>query len=195
MRRRGDKTRYISGGEDFAAAKYTCFLPAEKSIQECSCDCKEAFSDFVWMCQLDEVKGVNAGSTYRNDKSCSAFIRSISAVERLSTADKLNEADFLTAISDGSTDVSTIENEIVYIRACIKWEPISFVELVAVSKANANGIYRAIIKGVTGLDHGLKDKMIAFASDGAKYWLQESCDCSPVEECQPRNCDGPMIGA
>ena len=26
------------------------------------------FTDFIWMCELDEIKGVDIGETYRNEK-------------------------------------------------------------------------------------------------------------------------------
>ena len=27
------------------------------------------FTDFIWMCELDEIKGVDIGETYRNEKT------------------------------------------------------------------------------------------------------------------------------
>jgi hypothetical protein len=29
---------------------------------------RHPFTDFIWMCELDEIKGVDIGETYRNEK-------------------------------------------------------------------------------------------------------------------------------
>ena len=29
---------------------------------------RRPFTDFIWMCELDEIKGVYIGETYRNEK-------------------------------------------------------------------------------------------------------------------------------
>jgi hypothetical protein len=29
---------------------------------------RRPFTDFIWMCELDEIKGVDIGDTYRNEK-------------------------------------------------------------------------------------------------------------------------------
>jgi hypothetical protein len=29
---------------------------------------RRPFTDFIWMCELDEIKGVDIGETYRNEK-------------------------------------------------------------------------------------------------------------------------------
>jgi hypothetical protein len=39
------------------------------------------FTDFIWQCKLDELKGVDIGKTYRTDKKCKEFIDSIAEVE------------------------------------------------------------------------------------------------------------------
>ena len=38
-------------------------------------------SDFVWLCQLDEMNGMNVGQTYRNVTSAKMFINAIIEVE------------------------------------------------------------------------------------------------------------------
>lgn len=67
-------------------------------------------SDYTWQCELDVQKGIDLGDIYRNTKSCKEFLVVISIIE-----EKLPEAKFCTIMSDGSTDISVIENEIVYI--------------------------------------------------------------------------------
>ena len=40
------------------------------------------FTDFVWMCELDEMKGLEIGETYRNHTQARNFISYIAAVEQ-----------------------------------------------------------------------------------------------------------------
>ena len=131
------------------------------------------FTDFTWMLELDEKKGIVVGNTYRNDKECRAFIHAIAAVERQKIETVIAEAPFLSILSDGSTDLSVTENEIVYIRTANQGKvEMFFVGLVPVERANAPGIYGAIKQSIqtcctnTPLPNILK-KTVAFASDGA----------------------------
>jgi hypothetical protein len=73
------------------------------------------FSDYEWMGELDEKKGLNVGRNYRSDKQCRNFIAAIATVERQKLANQINDAKFVSVMSDGSMDVSAIENEIVYL--------------------------------------------------------------------------------
>jgi hypothetical protein len=34
---------------------------------------RHPFTDFIWMCELDEIKGVDIGETYRNEKQVVNF--------------------------------------------------------------------------------------------------------------------------
>jgi len=131
-------------------------------------------TDYVWLCELDHKKGVNLENTYQNDKSCKEMIKSIVAVEYLAIKKLVSEAKFLTVMSDGSVDVSVIENEIVYIHFASKGVTHSFfVKVIHCGTANAIGIYNAIMQALKSLespDHSLQDvqnKLVAFAGDGA----------------------------
>ena len=44
------------------------------------------FTDYNWLCQLDEAKGVKIGKTYRNSESAKEFTKAIAQVERKSLA-------------------------------------------------------------------------------------------------------------
>ncbi len=76
------------------------------------------FSDYVWMATLDERKGLFLGETYRNEKACKEFIHSIANMEKDKVTAEMKDVKFITVVSDGSTDVSVSENEIVYLRCC-----------------------------------------------------------------------------
>jgi hypothetical protein len=63
-------------------------------------------SDFVWLCQLDEMKGMIVGQTYRNVTSAKMFINAIVEVEFNRVKSVITEGQFMCLIGDGSTDVS-----------------------------------------------------------------------------------------
>ena len=122
------------------------------------------------MSDLDEMKGLDVGDTYRNDKSCREFISAIADVERENIEMKLKEASFISVLSDGSTDVSVIENEIVYVHFCVRGQiQTYFVKLCPVERANADGILNAIKSSLQEsfpTTDSLK-KIVAFGADGA----------------------------
>lgn len=132
------------------------------------------FSDFSWQCDLDKSKGLDVGSTYQNDKSCRVIIGAIANTEREKIAKFIEEAKFVTVMSDGSTDVSVIENEIIYLRFSIKGVVhVVFIAIVAVPKANSRGILNAIKNGFAYVCKTPEDvdkilgKLIAYCCDGA----------------------------
>ncbi|XP_062580077.1 zinc finger protein 862-like [Saccostrea cucullata] len=123
------------------------------------------------MASLDEKKGIDVGQTYRNVNSCKEFLVSIAAVERKKIEHNLRDAKFCTIMSDGSTDVSVIENEIVYVHFALKGKiHCYFLGLIECEHANAEGIFDAIFKAVDFEDipkSEMYNKIIAFAGDGA----------------------------
>ena len=60
------------------------------------------FSDYVWMATL----------------ACKEFIHSIANMEKDKVTAEMKDVKFITVVSDGSTDMSVSENEIVYLRCC-----------------------------------------------------------------------------
>jgi hypothetical protein len=129
-------------------------------------------TDFEWLCQADEKKGLDIGSTYRNSKSCKEFMVAISEVVRANDIEELlHTAKFITIMSDGSTDVSVVENEIVYVHFCIKGEVhCFFLGLVDCETADAKGIFDAIMRALKFSKMTREEfllKMVSFAGDGA----------------------------
>ena len=83
------------------------------------------FSDFQWLCSLDEAKGLKVGTAYRNDKRCKDFVKAIAIDERNITL----------------PDSSHREAEICYVRLAVHREIFTkFVGLKNIGKANADGI-------------------------------------------------------
>ena len=131
------------------------------------------YTDFQWICEVDEKKGVVIGNTYRSDKSCREFIRAIAATERKKIEGLFEKAKFVTLLSDGSTDISVKENEIIFARFAIEGTiHVFFLAIVAVERANADHIYQALRKGISiafpdfNLQNSLS-KVVGFGADGA----------------------------
>ena len=76
------------------------------------------YTDFVWMCKLDDMKGVQIGNTYINDKQCAMFIHHIAQAQRDEIKEMVAEAKFVSLICDGSTDNSYTEAELAYVWYC-----------------------------------------------------------------------------
>ena len=99
------------------------------------------FSDFQWLCSLDEAKGLKLGTAYRNDKRCKDFVKAIAISERNITLSLVEKVHFLSMVSDGSPDSSHSEAEICYVRLAVHREIFTkFVGLKNIGKANADGI-------------------------------------------------------
>ena len=64
------------------------------------------FTDFVWLCHLDRSKGLDIGTDYVNDKQAALFTSCVAAAEMERIKAEITKADFLSIITDGSTDKS-----------------------------------------------------------------------------------------
>ena len=74
-------------------------------------------------------------------------MKAIDGVEREKVKYKLEQANFITVLSNGSTDVSAIENEIVYARYSVKGQiENNFIGILFVEKADAKGILSCLKK-------------------------------------------------
>ena len=122
------------------------------------------------MAELDEVKGINVGETYRNHKAAYEFSKAISEVTKIKLREQIEEAKVITIISDGSTDVSVQEIELVYVWICHQGRANTiFLSFQAVQKVDADGIFTALKKSLKdiGAECDLGQKVVAFAADGA----------------------------
>ena len=133
-----------------------------------------AFTKFEKLCALQSLNGVKMGKQYINDKRPREFVGFIAEAMRHGQSDELSKINYISVMSDSSTDRFVTENEIVYIRYINqKGLPQSlFAGLGAVRKADSKGILEAI-------DHilpsrgwlGWKDKMVGFGADGASVMM------------------------
>lgn len=134
--------------------------------------CKKGrpYTDYIMQCDLDEAKGLDVGSQYRSDKSAAEFSSSIAEAERVRIRKYLSNAKFMAAISDGSTDSSYQEAEIVYVRSCQSGNvSVNFSIVKNVPKGDAKNISQVILEGVKNLTD--TDKLVGFGTDGANVML------------------------
>ncbi|KAK3098982.1 hypothetical protein FSP39_024949 [Pinctada imbricata] len=128
-------------------------------------------TDFEWITQLDEAKGLVVGSTYRNNNSAKVFLCAIAEQEKRKVAEAIKHCDFACIIGDGSTDSSTNEQEMWFLRTCKDGHiNIYFVGVFSPDKANAENI----VVGIKELLKTLKidwadviNKLVGLSCDGA----------------------------
>ena len=117
---------------------------------------RRPFTDYVWMCELDEKKGIDIGRTYRNDKQAAAFSSYIAQHERQQFVSSVNNAKFLSVICDGATDSSVQEEEIIYTRVCHNGSiTTGFLAIGSPERADATGIVKIITDSLN--DAGIKN--------------------------------------
>ena len=131
------------------------------------------YTDYTWLCKLDEAKGVDVGNTYRNNKQAVNFIHYIAEAKRKDISAQFQLSKFMSPISDGSTDSSSSEAEIVYIRHCHRGiVKTNFIGVKNIPKADADGIYTAIRSLLTdSLGETWKTKVVGVGTDGASVML------------------------
>ena len=77
-------------------------------------------TDYKWLCDVDGAKGLDVGDTYMNEKAALSFLNCISETEKKKTAEILKQAKFFSFLMDGSTDISSDEQEVIYVRVAEK---------------------------------------------------------------------------
>jgi len=89
--------------------------------------------------------GLDLGENYRNINGCKTFAASIAQTLVNKQVQELENINFRSILSDGSTDVSVTEQEIVYIRYAERSVPVTkMISIEALDKADAQGIFNAI---------------------------------------------------
>ncbi|XP_063437754.1 zinc finger protein 862-like [Mytilus trossulus] len=134
------------------------------------------YTDYISLCALDKAKDLDIGDTYMTDKSCQMFIHAISSARQNEQDDIIKNSSFISVISDGSTDVSSKEAEIIYVRCSVKCRVSTlFIGVKNVAKADGNNISIAISTLLTErFQQSWKDKLIAMGTDGASVMLGKS---------------------
>nr|XP_056704207.1 zinc finger protein 862-like [Euleptes europaea] len=151
------------------------------------------FTDLDWMCKLDDMKGVDIGSIFRNDKAARIFIHFIAEVERRALKEKLEQCKFFSLISDSVTDHTSTEAALVYVRFAYEGKVhCQIVGVQSVDQYNASAVKNAILKILqTNLQlHLLSQdwarKLVGFGSGGAEVMVgQNNGVAKLLKEIQP----------
>ena len=120
--------------------RWTSLKVNVKAVINCSGK-KWPMSDFVWMCQLDDTKELNLGTTYRNSTQASTFLSCISqeAFQRLS--DEVQNVKFVNVSDDDSTHISCEGQSLWYTRIVNAGKvTVSYLGGSTLEKAKADGI-------------------------------------------------------
>ncbi|KAM8793599.1 sperm flagellar protein 2-like [Eudromia elegans] len=138
------------------------------------------FTDLDWMCKLDDMKGVDIGSVFRNDKSARMFTHFIAEVERRALKEKLEKCKFFSLISDGVTDGLFKAAAILYVHFANEGKVhCQIVGVQPVHKTDASSIKSAIEETLQinlQLNLASQDwsrKLVGFGSDGTDVMLGE----------------------
>ena len=147
------------------------------------------YTDYIWMNELDERKGIKLGDKYRTAYACKQFASAIAGVSQENISKYVASCNFMSVIVDGSSDSSITENEMVYIHTCRKGEvKTTFIKCCQVQRGTALGVINAIKKSAeTVMEFNtFLVKLVAMGSDGASVMLgKKSGVLSLLKEQQP----------
>ena len=131
------------------------------------------FDYYTTFCALQNINGVDLGETYTTRSACTEFLHSISEVMKEEIAVKLKKSNFISVMADGGTDLSVMEEVLVYVRYFDMELGKSVSEYLAIQEPKSGsgvGVLDAIntsISNTTGMaDSQWKEKLAAFGSDG-----------------------------
>ncbi|CAC5403614.1 unnamed protein product [Mytilus coruscus] len=136
--------------------------------------CKKGrpYTDYPMLCGLDESKCLDIGTQYRTDKKAAEFASFIAKAEVAKITQDMKDICFISAISDGSTDSSYQEAEIVFVRHCHKGDiNIIFALVKNIPKADADSISKVIMSGMKKFDDDYAKNIVECGTDGASVML------------------------
>lgn len=136
--------------------------------------CKKCrpFTDYPELCELNETQGLDIGSTYLTSRYAAVFAEHIAEAERNRIRKDLEKCLFVSVISDGTTDASFTEAEIVYLRKCHQGKISVYFSFVKnVPRGDAETICDVLLEGLSNLCPDYKEKIVGTGTDGASSML------------------------
>lgn len=133
-------------------------------------------TDYLWLCELDEIKGIDVGQTYRNIMSAKSFIKAISDDEFKKVKMDILNTNFFCIIGDGSLDSSVLEQEMWFARTCRHGKlQMCFIGVQDTEKAVANGIVNGlkslVERNLTLSSDCFLSKVVSLSCDGASVMV------------------------
>ena len=129
-----------------------------------------AFYKFPVLAGTLKRAGVQLGQTYINDKFASEFTIILGETMEEEIKSEIKHGEFISVLVDGSTDCSTVEKEMIFVRyvgnrghVCTK-----LLRLRQAKIADADGLKNLLLDSLVDVGfHDYKDRLIGFMSDGA----------------------------
>ena len=141
-----------------------------KLFRTACCEAKHSFflSSFSTLVNLQECNGLRISHAYKNKKPAISFISSIVAIHQESLLEKRNETHFFSLLLDGSTDVSTCEQQIVCTQMLIENIPQNcFLGMLSLKHSTASNISEELGMFLTGIGVvDWKSKLVGLGNDG-----------------------------
>nr|XP_057918161.1 zinc finger protein 862 [Doryrhamphus excisus] len=134
---------------------------------------EKPFVEYQHLLDLQKKNGLDIPKHYTSDNACRRFIPFIFETLKKPQLQNIQNARVISVLADGSTDKSTVEQELVYIRYILDGEPVSqFLSIEEVNNGNAQGILQSIEGAFDRYNlMDWKDKLVGFGSDGAAVMI------------------------
>lgn len=134
------------------------------------CQEEMSFMKFPRLLELEKRHGVDLGEAYATDKKCQEFTTIIGSLLQETLIESLKNSNFLTILTDGSTDVSNSEKELIYVMYLNKNNGTvesKFYALKSATKCDADSLTTLICEAFTANEINLTKKIVGFCCDGA----------------------------
>ncbi len=133
-------------------------------------------SDFLWLCELDEMKGIKLGETYINRTKASEFLAYITLEAFSELAQNLAECKFVSIMGDETTDISAGEQSMWFTRSCKGGViQVNYLDNQQLDRADAESIVNCVKQIVSenlAIDwKTFVNKLVATTTDGASVML------------------------
>ncbi|KAG8197548.1 hypothetical protein JTE90_007284 [Oedothorax gibbosus] len=131
------------------------------------------FSQFANIIELEKRHGVDLGETYMNKPGCSEFIRCISKVFTEDLINQMSSSNYISVLVDESTDVSTFEKFIMYVKFIDSdaTATTKFLALRNVESGTADALKSLLLDVLKEFGIDFEKKLVAFCCDGASVNL------------------------
>ncbi len=111
------------------------------------------FTDFPTVCSIQLKNGLELGDTYITNKAAQLFTGYIAKTLKNQTSAEIREKRFVTVMSDGSTDTTIVEQEVVYVRYVHHGNPVTrLASIEALDHGNAEGVHAGVMAGLASVN-------------------------------------------
>ena len=164
--------------QGFAVSESKNFETSKKKFETAFFVVKEEIpiAKYKQILSLEEKHGVVIGAAYRNDTSAGIIIDYIADSLKVKLKKELEQINFYSILTDGSTDASTSEKEAMFVVTFDAKPPstnkikinISYLNIADITAADARGIIKAIENSFQSISYdNWLPKLVGFGSDGA----------------------------